>query len=54
MHRTSTNVEHILFSERLDEPGVARTLVISMVDYADMGWPEVITVTIEPGDLLNS
>jgi len=48
-----TNAEDVLFSEEIDESKVARTVVMSSVDFVDMGSPEVITVTIEPGDLLN-
>ena len=44
-----------LFTEVLDEPGNgnARALTVALADYLDMGSPETITVTIEPGDLLN-
>ena len=48
-----TNVSDVLFSEEIDESKVARTVVMSSVDFVEMGSPEVITVTIEPGDLLN-
>lgn len=32
---------------------VTRTVVLARRDVDDMGWPEKITVTIEPGDKLN-
>ena len=44
------NAEYIQFTE---EPGFARTIRLDRHDWADMGEPETITVTIEPGDLLN-
>lgn len=31
----------------------ATTIYVNTDDYLDMGSPDVITVTIEPGDLLN-
>lgn len=30
-----------------------RSLFFSMADFTDMGTPDTITVTVEPGDLLN-
>jgi len=53
MHRVRSNIEDVLFAEVMDEPGTGRTVLISTRDSIDMGSPEVITVTIEPGDLLN-
>jgi hypothetical protein len=41
------------FAEVLDDPGHARSITISIADYLDLGSPSVITVTIDPGDLLN-
>ena len=33
--------------------GLPRLVSLNRGDWADMGSPEVVTVTIEPGDLLN-
>jgi len=43
-----------VFAETLDEPGPQRSVTLSLADYMDMGSPSVITVTIDPGDLLNT
>lgn len=51
--RRTEYVDRALFREDLDEPGVARGITFSHADWADMGSPETITVTIDPGDLLN-
>jgi len=54
MNRRDTASLHTKwFSETLDESGHPRNIMISSVDWAEMGSPDVITVTIEPGDLLN-
>jgi len=53
MHRRDTaSLYTKWFTETLDESGHPRNIMISSTDWADMG-PEIITVTIEPGDLLN-
>jgi hypothetical protein len=37
-----------------DVPGAVRTdVAFDYATYVDMGSPDVVTVTIEPGDLLN-
>jgi hypothetical protein len=41
------------FQNDFTYPDYPRRLVIPRCDWGDMGGPEVITVTIEPGDLLN-
>ena len=41
------------FWEKREERGLPRLVSLNRVDWADMGSPEVVTVTIEPGDLLN-
>jgi len=41
------------FEEQTDEMGIFRTWMMRRSDWLDFGEPEVITVTIEPGDLLN-
>jgi hypothetical protein len=41
------------FQEDYTDHGHPRNIVISSVDWAEMGSPEVITVTVMPGDLLN-
>jgi len=54
MHRgvtSSAYTEH--FQEDFTDPSHPRNIVLSRVEWAEMGNPEVITVTIEPGDLLN-
>ena len=53
MHLTHLGPIRAYFDEWLDEPGVAREFVLSVEDFCDMGSPEVITLTIKPGDLLN-
>jgi len=54
MHKRDTASLHTKwFTEKLDESGHPRNIMISSTDWADMGSPEVITVTIEPGDMLN-
>jgi len=56
MHRSqaiNSDPSHEFFWERLDGSGHPRVVSLSRADFADMGRPEVITVTIEPGDLLN-
>jgi len=41
------------FQDDFIYPDYPHRLVIPRDDWGDMGSPEVITVTIEPGDLLN-
>jgi len=41
------------FEEQIDETGIFRTWMMRRGDWLDFGEPKVITVTIEPGDLLN-
>ena len=53
LHHIVTNDRQAIFCERLDESGVPRRLSFKAGDWTDMGSPEVVTVTIEPGDLLN-
>lgn len=53
LHHIVTNDRQAIFCEHLDESGVPRRLSFKAGDWADMGSPEVVTVTIEPGDLLN-
>jgi len=55
MNRRATASDYTKwFSETLDKPsGHPRNIVISRSDWADMGSPEVITVTVMPGDHLN-
>ena len=53
MHRCTTNDYTERFQEDFTDCGHPRNLVLSKVDWTDMGSPEIITVTIEPGDLLN-
>ena len=45
--------ERAVFSVYEDELGAGRTIVMSRIDYEEMGKPHQITVTIEPGDRLN-
>lgn len=37
-----------------DNGTIVRTLVMARKDVDELGWPEEITVTIEPGDKLNA
>jgi hypothetical protein len=43
-----------VFSREPDEPGdIPAVVELPVADWLDMGEPDVITVTVEPGDLLN-
>jgi len=54
MRALRVNGEDALFYEWQDDLRERqRQLSLKATDWADMGSPEVITVTIEPGDLLN-
>jgi len=54
MHRGVTgSVYTEWFQEDFTDRGHPRNIVISSVDWAEMGSPEVVTVTVMPGDLLN-
>ena len=53
MHRGVHTSACVRFQEDYIDPGHPRNILISSADWLDMGCPEVITVTIEPGDLLN-
>lgn len=51
---STTNGPRVRFSREREEDGdVNDTVYISRADWDDMGRPETITVTVEPGDLLN-
>ena len=51
VHRTDAFT--VQFIEPLDELGDARGINLCRRDWDDMGSPDTITVTIEPGDTLN-
>jgi len=53
MRRLSESDYTERFQEEYTDRGHPRNIVISRSDWADMGSPDVVTVTIEPGDLLN-
>ena len=53
MHRGVHNSAYTRFQEDFTDALHPRYIVISRSDWAGMGTPEVITVTIEPGDKLN-
>ena len=53
MHRVGITFGGKLFSETLDEPGVARRAVLPTRDWEDFGSHETITVTVVAGDTLN-
>jgi len=54
LHREISNVtDWEAFIEPMDEPSEFRTFMVKSRDWADMGSPDRVTVTIEPGDLLN-
>ena len=44
---------HCALFERLDEDGDRRTLSMEYDTWEEMGRPNTVTVTIEPGDRLN-
>ena len=54
MHRVTVAFGGELFSETLDEPGVARRAILHKRDWEDFGSPETITVTVVAGDILNT
>jgi len=47
-------VEASFYQDLEDEHGVARTAAFSWADFHAMGNPKIITVTVEPGDILNT
>jgi len=55
MHRSSITREKggVTFREDMDEPGIQRGITVAFSDWIDMDSPGTLTVTIEPGDLLN-
>jgi hypothetical protein len=57
MDRETFHVIHgddVAFTTRCDDSGhVQRTLAFSRRDWEDMGRPDRLTVTVEPGDRLN-
>ena len=53
MHRRVPGIYTEHFQEEFTDLSHPRYIVVSRVDWAAMGSPEVVTVTIEPGDLLN-
>ena len=53
MHRASFGMVGAYFVETLDEPGFPRSFDMAIEDYRDFDSPNYITLTIEPGDLLN-
>ena len=47
-------VDYVIFEAREDDHGtVEREVSVTKGAWRDLGEPETITVTIEPGDLLN-
>lgn len=56
LDRTHVGDEFVRFAWQ-DDPGMRRGVLLIRADYEDLGAPEqitVTTVTIEPGDLLNT
>jgi hypothetical protein len=54
LHAVVREGEDITFARMLDEPDEAqRTVCLDADTWRDLGSPDVITVTIEPGDRLN-
>ena len=55
LHLAAEDLVEAQFYEDLEgEPGVERTASLSWEDFHAMGNPKTITVTIDPGDILNS
>ena len=52
-HAINSDPGREFFWEKLDEAGHPRIVSLNRGDWDDMGRPQVVTVTIEPGDLLN-
>lgn len=45
---------HALFQQRDEETNaITRSLLVDRRTWRDLGYPEVVTVTVEPGDRLN-
>ena len=53
MHRIRAIGKGVTFQEAFTDPGHPRVLTMLFDDWDDIGSPETVTVTIEPGDLLN-
>lgn len=54
MHHELDVGAHVKLVSRDDDTGgIHRAALMTRADWQDMGEPETITVTIEPGDLLN-
>ena len=53
MHRRVPGIYTEHFQEDFTDLRHPRYIAVSRGDWDDMGRPEVVTVTIEPGDLLN-
>jgi len=49
-HRSPTEAAF----ERLDEDGNRRTLIVERQTDIDLGSPDQVTITVEPGDRLNT
>lgn len=58
LHKSSVTSQLASFGraeeENPEDNGTVRILVLAREDWEDMGQPETITITIEPGDHLNS
>ncbi len=54
LHLRTAMADEVEFSREPDEPGDIPAIVwLSRTDWSDMGEPQTVTITIEPGDLLN-
>lgn len=52
LRRYRTGFEYVMFSEGESVPHQS-SIDFSLLDWQEMGYPEVITVTVVPGDQLN-
>ena len=52
--RRDTHANRVWFSIDEDTENLGRTVLMSLQDWEDMGSPEHVTVSIRPGDLLDT
>lgn len=54
LNLTGSTHDRVVFTRDADEPGdIPTRTAIALDTWADLGRPDTITVTIEPGDHLN-
>ncbi len=53
-HRIDTSPNYVLFGKSVDSDEFRPVMDLTIDLWDDMGCPDTITVSIEPGDLLNA